>query len=81
VVLDDGEDVVVAGYDPEVELGRVEDRLLLARAVEDRERVLALRRVERIEGDAGDLVPLPAMLSSFWVASTKREAARVRGAG
>ena len=27
------------------------------------------------------LVPLPVVLSSFWVASAKREAARVRGAG
>ena len=60
MILDDGEDVVVAGHDPEVELGRVEDRLLLARAVEDRVGVLALIGVERVEGDAGDLALLVA---------------------
>lgn len=58
MVLEDGEDVVVASDDPEVELGRVEDRLLTPSAVEDRERILALRRVERIERDAADLLLL-----------------------
>jgi hypothetical protein len=60
VILDDCEDVVVPGHDPEVELGRVEDGLFLARAVEDRVRVLALIGVERVEGDVGDLALLVA---------------------
>ena len=50
VILEDGENVLVAGHHPEVERRDVEDGLLAPREREDVERVLPLlgrRRVER----------------------------------
>jgi hypothetical protein len=55
VILEHGEHVLVPGHDPEVERGRVEDRLLLSGAPEHAEGIFALSRVERVEGDCFDL--------------------------
>jgi hypothetical protein len=51
VVLEHGEDVVVACHDPQVQRGRIEDRLLAPREREDVEGVLPLLGCRRVEVD------------------------------